>query len=52
MTNTDQKVRAVYVRLTEAEHARLARLAEIDRRDMSHIVRVAVEQYLNRRKAA
>lgn len=44
--------RPTYVRLDKATRARLAEIAEADKRSVSYVVRVAVEQYINRRRPA
>lgn len=41
-----------YVRLETDDARRLSELAQMDDRTVAHLVRTAVKQYLNRRKAA
>lgn len=49
---TETLSRIGYVRMTEAMWGRLEELAQADERPVSYLVRIAVEQYLNRRKPA
>ena len=44
--------RITYVRLADETHGRLQALARLDGRTVAHLIRLAVLQYLNRRKSA
>ncbi len=49
---SETKDRLGSFRLPDATYQRLEEVAEADDRAVSYIVRLAIEQYLNRRKAA
>jgi len=50
--NTSKQSKILYTRFDEATAARLREMADADERTVAYLIRVAVNQYLNRRKAA
>jgi len=50
--NKPQHRRLTYVRFDEETHDKLRVLADRDDRTVAHVIRLAVEQYLARRKSS
>ena len=46
----DPKTSTIFARVPDSTREQLEALAETDERDLSHLVRTAITQYLNRRK--
>ena len=52
LNKTKQPTQILYTRFDDSTVARLREVADADERTIAYLIRVAVQQYLNRRKAA